>query len=187
MAGYNTGGLQDPTAGLAPPNASTTQVPNYQLELGGNSLALPVSTGVDLSKVDGDKLIKAWETQSEANRNLTAAQIGFGMINQFLGFIAQMRWFDAQETINDRRIEAQENISKDAKEVNLRYLEIAEKSDKRQNGPGGLKERLARIEAEQNIEMYDRKMDTQERIAAQKNLDQAFSYGSDYNYGNPYA
>lgn len=107
--------------------------------------------------------------------------------NQVFSWLTNIRFFDMQETINDRRALAGENISDDRKEVELRWLETQDKISRRTDGPGGTRERLARIEANRDVEMYQIRSRTQREIAATRGLDQAFSMRSEYNYGTPYS
>lgn len=109
------------------------------------------------------------------------------LMNQIFGYKINARFFEMQENITDRKAEAAETISADQRAVQERFAEFAEKADRNMNAPGGLRERLAQIESNRDIEMYERRMDSQERIAALRSLDNAFSVRGEYNYGNPYA
>lgn len=109
------------------------------------------------------------------------------MVNNIFGYAMQSRWLSAQETIDGRRAEAMENISADGNETQRKWIDFMGEADERMNERGGLRERLAEIESNRDIAMYDRRMDSQERIAAMRGLDNAFSVRSEYNYGNPYA
>lgn len=181
-AGYIGGGQTVP-APAAPAPAPAGQV---GFDTGG--LTLPVGQGADFSDLSGQDVLTAWRGENSANRTMGYTQMGLGLVNQLVAWAVQSQWMTTQETIAERRALAAENISTDRRAVEERWLETQDKISKRTDGPGGLRERLARINANRDVEMYDRRMDTQERVAAMRGLDQAFSMRPEYNnYGTPYS
>lgn len=109
------------------------------------------------------------------------------LITNLAAWAANGKMWDAQMNINDRRMEAMENISADNRATSEKWIDFMDSANRRTDGPGGTRERVARIEANRDIEMYERRAQTQERLAAMRSLDTSFGLRSEYSYGAPYA
>lgn len=178
--------------------------PEAQVKMGGVSLgglgtapdAFWGQLGGFLGKLGEAETKTAEATQTMANAQQTMADnqwriaginAASNLFQNLFAWLSSRRLFEMQEDINDRRMLAMENISEDRKETELKLLETQDAISRRVDGPGGTRERVARVEANRDIGMYDRRIESQERIAAMRNLDSASSARSEYNYGNPYA
>lgn len=181
-AGYIGGGV-----GEGPVAPASAPVPTASVGSPGSSISMPMSS-IPAGDVTAKDFLNV--AQSGINQNYwgMAANFFTGLVNNIFGFAMQGQWLDAQEHINDRRADAAEHIATDEYQWRGRALDAAQTSDERMNGPNGLKERLAKIEAQKDEGMYKDHLASQERLAALQNLDRAFSLGrNDYSYGNPFA
>lgn len=148
----------------------------------------PVAVSVGSDNLPGDKITDGTimgDLKQMYGWNILGNSFNQGI--QFLfSWLAQRTMWGAQKSIMNRQADAAEHISTDRRATEEKMIDFMDEADDRMNGRNGLRERLAEIESNRDLAMYDRRMDSQERIAAMRELDNAFSVRSDYsNYGSP--
>lgn len=108
-----------------------------------------------------------------------------GLVQNVFAWLANTRYMEMAETINDRRMEAQENIAGYQSELGMEYLKIQNQSNERMYGQNGYAREVEQIRANKELAALDKTLEHKERAAALRNVDRAFSLNgrSDYFYG----
>lgn len=134
-----------------------------------------------------DRSMSLQESQQTWNgvQNLVTSGLQFG--KDIMSFLLMEKQFNVTRDIYDRRAKAEEHISDNQKEWGIKYLEYADAADARHNSPDGINERLARIQSQTLIDIRQRELESKERIAAMRDLDERFGLSTrpDYTYGYP--
>lgn len=110
---------------------------------------------------------------------------GVGDLIKMVGWIWGMGiQANAAETINDRRMEAQENVAGFQKDLGFEYLKIQNQANERLYGPNGYAREVENIKANKELAALDKNLEYKKEVAAMRTLDDAFSIQrNDYFYG----
>lgn len=164
-----------------------TQSTVPSMDLGDFSFPLNAanpSKPVDVEAIANKFLDQKWDMFLTG----TVAQGAGDLFKMFGSIWAMGIQFDAMMAINDRRMDAQENIAGFQKELGLESMETQDKANNRLYGPNGYARELASIQARTQLAIEDKRLEHRERMAAMRNVDDAFSFSRrDYAYGNPFA
>ncbi|MDO8527244.1 MAG: hypothetical protein Q7T03_06120 [Deltaproteobacteria bacterium] len=106
------------------------------------------------------------------------------IVGSWINYLAQSRWMEAQETINDRKALASETIAGYGLEGQKAYIEYAKGADERRNGPDGSVVQTEQIHADAAVRINKDTEAAKTERAALATVDQAFGR-SDYGYGDP--
>lgn len=182
ISGGTIGGGQE----LAPPPPTTPAPAAGQFEGGG--LALPMLAGGP-SQGTWDAMFKDFSINDYLSNSMWAN--GISQVIGTLGNVLAMGiQFEAMVDINNRRAQAAEHISDNQVTLGQKYLDIANKSDERLNGPGGLNRHIVNTDAALKDRMDERKVSAWKEIEATRMSDSRFELGggvprNDYPYGLP--
>lgn len=117
---------------------------------------------------------------------MSSVSQGAGDLIKTMGWVIGMGMkFNSDETINDRRMDAQENIASFQQKLGLEYLQVQDKANDR---AAKLAPELKQIEANTALAIEKERLESRERREAMEGVDRAFDMGNRRSYfdGNPF-